>query len=287
MRAGRTEGAVAGSRVASWLRARGLQVVSARSPGLQVDRGPGRPELLCEGLDGDRLAMFYRLLRRYSFRMLLREILGQPGAFRLEDVNRYGSHGSTERQLQALERIGLVVREGNLFTWRGETPDSFGPTLEWFVAEVVRRELQSDALHAVRLGGLRGGGDYDVVGLWGGRLLYIETKAGPPKAIDEIHVRLFLERVRTLAPEIAVFLIDTHLRMTDKMVPLFRRQLTGLFGNGAPRGPSPVARGVYHVGDTLFITNTKRGVDVQILSCLWWYLKHRVGALPSDGEGDG
>ncbi len=273
-----------GSGVTSLLRSRGLKVASSPPPALQLQDVSGRQGLLCRGLDGDRLTSFYRLMRRYSFRMLMREILGQPGAFRPEDVDRYSSHGSAKRQLEALERIGLVARDGTLFAWRGRLPDSFGPTLEWFVAEVVRRELHGDSLHAVRLGGLTGGGDYDVVGLWDGRLLYIETKAGPPKAIDDVQVRSFMERVRALAPEIALFLIDTHLRMSDKIVPMFRRQLAGLPGHDTPRGPLPVTRGVYHVGDRLFLTNTKRGVEVQILTCLWWYLRHRVGALPLDGD---
>jgi hypothetical protein len=117
--------------------------------------------------------------------------------------------------------------------------------------------------------------------------LYIETKAGPPKAIDEVHVRSFLKRVTALAPDIALFLIDTHLRMSDKMVPMFKRELGGLFGDDLDRGPFPVTRGVYHVGDRLFLTNTKRGVEAQLLFCLWWYLRHRVGALPSGGKEDG
>jgi hypothetical protein len=225
-------------------------------------------------------------MRRYSFRMLMREILGRTGAFRPEDVDRYSSHGSVARQLQALEGIGLVIPDGRTYRWWGELPDSFGPTLEWFVAEVLRRELHSEALYAVRLGGLAGGGDYDVVALWNGRLLYIETKAGPPKAIDEVQVRSFLGRVGALAPDIALFLIDTHLRMSDKMVPMFRKELGDLLNRDAGGGPFPVSRGVYHFGNRLFLTNTKRGVEVQLLSCLWWYLRHCVGALPSGTELD-
>ncbi len=268
-----------GALVESWLRARGLKVGTHATRESRAGSAAPKDGLLCSSLCADRLTRFYQLMRRYSFRLLMREIIETRGRFQLEDVESYGSHGSTSRHLDALERIGLLEREGFSFRWRGDLPDSFGPTLEWYVAEVVRRELRSDALRAVRLSGLRGGGDYDVVALWQGRVLYVETKAGPPKAIEDVHIRSFIGRVRALAPEVALFLVDTHLRMTDKLVPMFKRELTPC-GATEPAGPRPVARGVYHVRDSVFLSNTKRGVEAHLLACLWWYLRHRVGALP-------
>ncbi len=272
--------------IAAWLRARGMSVSSAHPLGPASQQGAQAEGLLCRGLAGEGLVVFYKLMRRYSFRMLLREVLARAGEFRALDVQGYGSHGSTDRYLQALERIGLVKRQRDSFTWRGQLPDSLGPTLEWFVAEVFRREFASEALYRVRLRGLRGGGDYDVITLWQGRLVYVETKAGPPKAVENTQVRAFLGRVEALAPEVAIFLMDTHLRMTDKMVPMFREEMAHRYGAPASAcGPFTVGRGVYHLGDRLFISNTKRGLDVHLLNCLRWYLRRAVGALSSYLEG--
>jgi hypothetical protein len=261
-----------------WLEARGLRV---REPGgASQGHAPAGQGLLCGGLQGEALTAFYRLMRRYSFRILLREILRRRGVFSREDVQRYGSHGSTERYLATLRKHGLVAEEGSNLSWQGELPDSLGPTLEWFVAEVLRKELSCEALFRVRLGGLRGGGDYDVVALWQGRIIYVETKSGPPKATEPVQVERFLDRVESLAPEVAIFLMDTHLRMSDKMVPLFREELARRCVPAAGgRGPSGVGRGVYHIGDRVFISNSKRGIRVHILACLWWYLRHCVGAM--------
>jgi hypothetical protein len=272
--------------IAAWLRARGMSVSSSPPLGRSSEQGAQGEGLLCRGLAGEELRIFYRLMRRYSFRMLLREVLARTGVFGARDVERYGSHGSTDRYLQTLERIGLVKRERDAFTWRGQLPDSLGPTLEWFVAEVFQREFASEALYRVRLRGLRGGGDYDVIALWQSRLVYVETKAGPPKAVEDTQVRAFLGRVEALAPEVAIFLMDTHLRMTDKMVPMFREEMAHRYGVPASAcGPFAVGRGVYHLGDRLFISNTKRGVDTHILNCLRWYLRRAVGALSSYLEG--
>ena len=65
------------------------------------------------------------------------------------------------------------------------------------------------------------GGDYDVLGRLDGALVYLEVKSSPPKQVYDSEVRAFLDRVEDLAPDLAVFLMDTELRMKDKLVPMF------------------------------------------------------------------
>jgi len=68
----------------------------------------------------------------------------------------------------------------------------------------------------------RVGGDYDVLGKFDGLILYSEVKSSPPKQICAGEVSAFLDRVSDLLPEIAVFFMDTELRMKDKIVPCLK-----------------------------------------------------------------
>ena len=66
---------------------------------------------------------------------------------------------------------------------------SFGDTLEWLTAEILRRELGMEAVSRVRLENAAGGGDYDVIAGAEGALIYVETKSAPPR-----HVKLLPRR---------------------------------------------------------------------------------------------
>jgi hypothetical protein len=64
------------------------------------------------------------------------------------------------------------------------------------------------------------GGDLDVIASAEGRLVAIELKSSPPKHVAEDEVRAFVLRTRTLRPHVAIFAVDTALRLGDKVVPL-------------------------------------------------------------------
>src|SRR5439155_128489 len=69
------------------------------------------------------------------------------------------------------------------------------------------------------------GGDYDVLACVEGEVAYVETKSAPPRQIDQSEVGAFLDRVDTLRPDLALFLVDTQLRMKDKLVPMFAAEV--------------------------------------------------------------
>jgi len=136
---------------------------------------------------------------------------------------------------------------GEGYRLRDRHPASLGPTLEWFLAEIFRREFSSPALHGLRCKGTRDGGDFDVVSAMEGRLIYMEVKSSPPKNIagDEVHE--FFRRLEDLQPHLAFFFVDTELRLKDKIVPLFEAE------RSAARYPDPDdGGGVEKIGDEIF-----------------------------------
>jgi len=69
------------------------------------------------------------------------------------------------------------------------------------------------------------GGDLDVVAAAEGKLLYLELKSSPPKHLSATEVAAFVDRVRALRPDLTVFVMDTALRLSDKVLPLLAGEL--------------------------------------------------------------
>jgi len=64
-----------------------------------------------------------------------------------------------------------------------------------------------------------------VVALMEGSLVYVETTSSPPKHIKQRDIQAFFDRLEVLAPDLAIYLEDTQLRMKDKIVMMFETEL--------------------------------------------------------------
>ena len=198
---------------------------------------------------------FYDLLRSYSFRLFLRDILVLRDRFQPE-------------------RLG-IIRRGKSGTIRflAEEVTDFGDTFEWYVAETLRREFSADAMWGVKIPDLPCGGDFDILALTSGRLLYLETKTSPPKHIELSDVCAFLDRVGTLSPDFAAILVDTHLRMKDKLVPLLSEALR--MSGEEDCGMTRIERETFSWDGRIFVTNAKRDVGANLAVCLRSYFLDR------------
>lgn len=218
---------------------------------------------------------FYQLLRHYSFRLFLRDVIKHRDGFALDDLIRYCSPDSARKYLRWLLDRRLVRRHGRHFRL-GVDAQSFGPTLEWFVAAVLEREYGVPAAWNVRLDEARGGGDYDVVGFQDGACIYIEAKSAPPRNIEARQVQAFFGRLETLRPDVAVFLNDTQLRMSDKIAVLFAAELRRRLGRRARRLTVERLDGqLFTVADRLFIANSEPDLVVNIGRCLAHHFRAR------------
>jgi hypothetical protein len=217
---------------------------------------------------------FYQLMRRYSFRLFLRDLIQFPEGAELTVLTRYCSIRTVQSYLEDLAELGIVKfgRDRN-YQLISHQVSSFGPTLEWYVSKVFQREFMAPVLFNVRLEHTRYGGDYDVVAIVSGRLVYVEVKSSPPRGVELQAVSAFLNRLRDLQPHVAIFLVDTELRMKDKIVPLFTEALGA---RGEPDESHPVSRlinEIFHIQHSIYLANSRKGITSNLRYCFRDFLR--------------
>ncbi len=193
----------------------------------------------------------YEMLKKYSFRIFIRDVIKNRKAFGAGDLLKYSTRQWVETYIDFLLKRGVIAESSpGRYRLKSEAVFSFGDTLEWFVANVFEREFSSPALWGVRLKGVSSGGDYDVIASVEGGLVYVEVKSSPPKNVEEAEVAAFIKRAEALSPSIAIFLEDTRLRMKDKIVPFFESLLKGKEVKGL-QGET------FSIDDKVFIINSR------------------------------
>lgn len=90
---------------------------------------------------------YYEMLKRYSFRLFLRDVIKHQPLFTLQQATRYAKKEITGEYISYLVKTGLVASENNVYRLKKGTIKSFGETLEWFIAETFKREFASDVLY--------------------------------------------------------------------------------------------------------------------------------------------
>lgn len=221
---------------------------------------------------------YYDLMRRYSFRLVLRDIIKRQDGFASRDLTRFSSLTVVRKYLKRLHEWGIIGRlRGHKYRLMSGVVKSFGLTLEWFTSEVLRREFGAETLWGIRFYGTRHGGDYDVIALMEGILCYAEVKSSPPKHIEQREVEAFFNRVEDLLPHMAIFMVDTELRMKDKLVPMFESELKRRYRRGAAR-KYPVERmerELFRVQHRVYLMNTKKDLETNLRACVRDYLRFR------------
>ena len=249
------------SELKGMLRRRGLDIFRFNPQGHLL-----LPSFRTEGAQ----TRFYDLFKKYSFRLFLREVLSRGSPFRVADVVRYSSLKTGRKYLRALTESGLVeYLAGEDYRLLELPPVSLGPTLEWFMAEVFRKEFSCPALYGLRCKGTRCGGDFDVVSAMESRLIYMEVKSSPPKNIEGVEVHEFFGRLEDLQPHLAFFFVDTELRLKDKIVPLFEaeRDAAG-YPNPADAGRAEkIGDEIFFLKPALYLLGSKRSIAGNLEVC--------------------
>jgi hypothetical protein len=245
-------------------------------------RGDFAQVLIPSDLPAPLKARFFGLMQRYSFRLFLRDLIQFPEGEHPRVLSRYCSLRTVRSYLKNLSDLGIVElpkEDGYRLVPKGVP--SFGPTLEWYVCEIFMREFMAPALFNVRLRNTRHGGDYDVVALVSGYLVYVEVKSSPPRGVEIQSVAAFLNRLDDLNPHVAVFLVDTELRMKDKIVPLFEEAIVQ---SGKVPDDRPVQRlvgEIFHVRHGIYLINSRKGIYSNLRTCFRDFLVWQKGATGS------
>ncbi len=229
---------------------------------------------------------YYRFLNRYSFRLFLRDVIKHQHGFSLEEVTRYSTREVTEDYTRLLLRMGLVEKAGRAEPYRLKDGPvkSFGPTLEWFLSEIFKREFEAETIWGIKFKRTAVGGDYDLLAKINGSLIYMEVKSSPPKQIYANEISAYFDRIIDLRPEIAVFFMDTELRMKDKIVPMFedeiRKRASGVLSSylggwwsGEPPPVRRIEKELFQTGDKIFIINAKDSIVNNIEKVLSRYFR--------------
>jgi hypothetical protein len=230
------------------------------------------------------LNSYYLMLRKYSFRLFLRDVIKRQDRFSLETLTRYSTAGVTSSYLDYLKSLRLIRKKSGEFSVSKGPFRSFGETLEWFVAELLMREFGCEAVWSVKFRRPKVGGDYDVIAKIDGSLLYVEVKSSPPKQIYDSEITAFLDRVDDLSPEIAVFLMDTELRMKDKIVPMFEKALAAR--HERPPAVLRMERELFQFKNRVFIINAKEDILQNMEKVLTWHYRKRDEGRGSEGRDD-
>jgi hypothetical protein len=174
-------------------------------------------------------------LDRYAFRLFLRGAIQHPDGFSPEEATRFLTpEHATKRAAQAAD-LGLVERLPAGRYRLVARAFSFGGTLEWYVARRLRDRFALDAVAGVNFHAPGVGGDLDVVAAGEGKLVALELKSSPPKHLGEEEVGAFFDRIDALRPHVAIFAVDTALRLADRAIPL----LTAALARHRPAGGPP------------------------------------------------
>ncbi len=195
----------------------------------------------------------------------------------MQDLTHYCSEEVAQGYCDLLYKMGIIKKNRNGgYRTRVSPLYSFGPTLEWFVAEMFNREFASPALYGVSIKGTLSGGDFDVIASWNRRLVYVEVKSSPPRGIEQNEIVTFFSRIDELLPEVAILFNDTQLRMKDKLVVMFEEELRRRYGKKS-KTLHPVNRLVdelFHVRNRIFIINSKKDIFENFSICLRHYLRY-------------
>jgi hypothetical protein len=222
------------------------------------------------------------MMKKYSFRLVVRDMIKNRERFRVKDLTHYCSSGVAGGYCDSLAETGVIVKEGRgAFRTRVSTLFSFGPTLEWFIAEMFKREFVSPAIYGVSMKKTAAGGDFDVFASWNRRLVYVEVKSSPPKGVEQSEISTFFSRIEDVLPDVALLFNDTQLRMKDKLVVMFEEDLKRRYGSKSTL-LYPVERlagELFHIRNRIFIVNSTKDVVENFRICLTHYLRH-CGNVP-------
>jgi len=243
--------------------------VLLRRRGFRIYRKEPSDDLL---LPEDKyISGYYEMMKKYSFRLFLRDAIKHQAFFRLENVTRYATSEVTSDYNDYMNSIGMIERVPGGFRLASGPIKSFGETLEWFLAEIFRREFGTEAVWGIRAKRPNIGGDYDLIAKIDGSILYMEIKSSPPKQIYQTEISAFMDRVLDLHPEISIFFMDTELRMKDKIVPMFEAELKTRYKE--PPALARMEKELFQTQDKLFIMNAKDSITSNIEKVLSWFFR--------------
>ena len=209
-----------------------------------------------ENPDEETAERLAKELGRYAFRLFLRGAIQKAEGFAPAEATRYLEATKAEACAESLVDMGLAKRLARGRYRLLRPAKSFGGTLEWYVARELNRRLGFEVSSGVRLHARGVGGDLDVVAAAEGKLAYLELKSSPPRNLSPREVAAFFDRVRLLRPDLSLFVVDTALRLSDKVLPMLVTELEQRRGE-TRLVPRRILREIWALTSRLYAVNAR------------------------------
>lgn len=160
----------------------------------------------------------------------------------------------------------LAEEEGGVWrkAARYQHVNNIGRTLEWYVAEWFKTELAAPARYGVHVDDLAEGGDLDVVAFVNGLRISVECKSGRNTTDEQL--RLFMQRARDFAPDIAVLLIDS-----DGNIGRYIEGLNNQRNGGDGFLPQDQHGDLYWGQRNAYVANTRKSIGGSLATVLRLY----------------
>ena len=166
----------------------------------------------------------YKDLKSFTNRQILKIIYESELGLNKKDIlnilNNLNEKSLTDTLKKLISKQYILNANGSnkYIPIRGK---EFGRTFEWFISEVMRREIRGIASSGIKFRNLKSGGEYDVICRLEDDIVYIECKSGNINNINKSHISNFFSRMRDLVPSLAILLIDTK-GISDNFKSIFK-----------------------------------------------------------------
>ena len=207
-------------------------------------------------LDAETAERLSKQLGHYAFRLFLRGAIQNANGFAPDEATHYLEPAQAKACAEWLVDLGLAERLPRGRYRLVRPAKSFGGTLEWYVARELTRRLGFEVASGVRLHARGVGGDLDVVAAAEGKLAYLELKSSPPRNLSSREVAAFFDRVSLLRPDLTLFVVDTALRLSDKVLPMLLEELEQRRGE-TKLVPHRILREIWALTPRLYAVNAR------------------------------
>lgn len=218
------------------------------------------------------------LLDDGTVRKIVRKVLSDRTGTGAGALQKICSEPTLSQHLARLADLGVLITEKDGRCRPAQTVDNFGRTFEWYVAWVMSEEFEAESEWAVRIRGLTVG-DFDVIALLERDLVHIECKSAAPESIGDRELRMFLQAAQDLAPDIAIFLVDT-----DNELECLVDRFNIILADVAVATIEPQGQGIFFGCRRVYVINSKPSVRTQIRRCLRHFNTKVRGATFLTGE---
>ncbi len=236
--------------------------------------------ILPTSIANEQVDSFYKQMKSRTFRNILKEIVAKRNNLYQADYLKYCNETKLSEYFDFLTTIGVIHYNDNTCSYSlTSRANDFGPTLEWYVSEIFKREFSSTADWGVKIKNVKPGGDFDVLARVESTLAWIETKSTSPDNINETDIRHFLQRDQNLDPDMSIFLVDTNSDLSSLVESFIDIMSPALARDSNIKGPDyrikikrlPDFGGIYFTSRRIFIINSSQSIQTNLMHCLNYY----------------